>query len=95
MKDLQARRYMATIWISHDFGVISEIAENISVWSYLGKLFPKILRSLFGYQIIEYNIQVNHVHMGMIISPKYEVLEVVSRIKDQDASKLRKIFLVI
>ena len=31
IKDLQAHRDMAIIWISHDFGVISEIAENIHV----------------------------------------------------------------
>ena len=31
MKDLQAHRNMAIIWISHDLGVISEIAKNINV----------------------------------------------------------------
>ena len=39
--------------------------------------------------MIEYNIQVDHVHMVVLIPPKYAVSEVVGRIKSQTASKLR------
>ena len=59
---------------------------------YLRKLFPKILRSLPGCEIIEYNIQVDHIHMIMIISPKYSVSDVIGQIKAQTASRLRKKF---
>jgi len=57
---------------------------------YLRKLFPKILRSLPGYEIIEYNIQIDHIHMAMIIPPKYKVSKVISRIEAQTASHLKK-----
>ena len=59
---------------------------------YLRKLFPKIIRSLPGCEIIEYNIQIDHIHMVMIIPPKYKVSEVISRMKAQTASRLREKF---
>ena len=65
---------------------------NPGLRGYLRKLFPKVLRSLPGCEIIEYNIQVDHIHMVMIIPPRYKVSEVVGRIKYQTASKLRKKF---
>jgi len=37
-------------------------------------------------------IQIDHIHTVMIIPPKYKVSEVISRIKAQTASKLRKKF---
>jgi len=40
--------------------------------------------------MVEYNIQTDHIHIVMIIPPKYKVSEVVSRIKAQAASRLRK-----
>jgi len=58
----------------------------------LRKLFPKVLRSLLGCEIIEYNIQIDQIHMMVIIPPSYKVSEVVGRIKSQTASKLRKKF---
>ena len=65
---------------------------NPGLSGYLRKLFPKIMRSLPGCEIIEYNIQVDHIHMVIIILPSYRVSEVVGRIKCQTASKLRKKF---
>ena len=65
---------------------------NPGLSRYLRKLFPKIIRSLPGCEIIEYNIQIDYIHMVMIIPPKYKVSEVISRIKTQTASKLRKKF---
>jgi len=63
---------------------------NPDLAGYLRKLFTKMLRSLPGCEILEYNIQIDHIHLGMIIPPKYKVSEVISRIKAQTASKLRK-----
>ncbi len=65
---------------------------NPGLSGYLRKLFPKIMRSLPGCEVIEYNIQIDHIHMVMIIPPKYKVSEVISRIKAQTASRLRKKF---
>jgi len=45
-----------------------------------------------GCEIIEYNIQVDHIHMVMIIPLRYPVSEVVGRIKGMTASLLRKKF---
>jgi len=39
---------------------------------------------------IEYNIQVDHIHMVMIVPPSYAVSEVVGRTKGMTASLLRK-----
>jgi len=63
---------------------------NPGLAGYLRKLFLKVLRSLTGCEIIEYNIQTDHIHMVMIIPPSYQVSEVVGKIKCQTASKLRK-----
>jgi len=43
-------------------------------------------------EIVEQNIQVDHIHTIMIIPPKYSVSDVIGRIKGQSASKLRKKF---
>ena len=65
---------------------------NPGIRGYLAKLFPKVLRSLPGCEIIEKNIQVDHIHLLMIIPPKYAVSDVVGRIKGITSSNLRKKF---
>ena len=65
---------------------------NPGLRGYLRKLFPKILRSLSGCELIEYNIQVDHIHMIMIILPKYSVSDIIGQLKAQSASNLRKKF---
>ena len=45
-----------------------------------------------GCEIILINVQVDHIHLVMIIPPKYAVSEVVGRIKGKTASELRKKF---
>ena len=57
---------------------------------YLRKLFSKTMKSLPGCEIIEYNIQIDHIHIVTIILHKHPVSEVIGRIKCQTASKLRK-----
>ena len=47
---------------------------NPGLKGYIKKLFPKILRSIPGCEIIEYSIEADHIHMIMIIPPKYSVL---------------------
>ena len=59
---------------------------------YLKKLFPKILRSIPGCELIEYSIEVDHIHMIMIIPPKYSIAGVVGQVKAQSASNLREKF---
>ena len=63
---------------------------NLGVKSYLERLLPTALEIVPGCEIIQHNIQIDHIHMVMVIPPKYAVSEVVGRIKGITASKLRK-----
>jgi putative transposase len=50
------------------------------------------MKGMPAVEMIQQNIQVDHIHMIMIIPPKYSVSEVIGRLKGQSASKLRKKF---
>jgi len=65
---------------------------NSGVKGYVKELWSKILKGIPGVEIVEQNIQVDHIHTIMIIPPKYSVSDVIGRIKGQSASKLRKKF---
>ena len=65
---------------------------NPGVTGYLQMLFPQILEQMPGVEIVEQNIQVDHIHTVIIIPPKYAVSAVVGEIKSKTASKLRKKF---
>jgi len=45
-----------------------------------------------GCEIVEYNVQVDHIHMVMIIPPRYSVSDVMGRLKGKTASQLRRKF---
>ena len=65
---------------------------NPGVKAYLEKLFPKILEQMPGCEIIKYNIQPDHIHMVIIIPPKYAVSDVVGKLKMITSRELRKKF---
>ena len=65
---------------------------NPGVKGYLSKLFPKILKSMPGCEIIEQNIQVDHIHVLMVIPPKYAVSDVIGELKQKTSSQLREKF---
>ena len=65
---------------------------NPGVKGYLVKLFPKVIEQLSGCEIIKWNIQPDHIHMVMIIPPKYAVSTVVGKMKGMTSSELRKKF---
>jgi putative transposase len=50
------------------------------------------MKGLPGCEIVTYNIQIDHIHMVMIIPPKYAVSAVVGKIKGMTSSQLRKKF---
>ena len=60
---------------------------NPGVRGYLSKLFPKVLKKMPGCEIVEQNIQVDHIHLLMVIPPKYAVSDVIGEIKQYTASK--------
>ena len=63
---------------------------NPGVTGYLRKILPKILEELPGCEILEQNIQADHIHTVMIIPPRYAVSDVIGKIKQRSASLLRK-----
>ena len=65
---------------------------NPGVRGCIGKLFPKIMREMPGCEIIEQNIQVEHIHMLIVIPPEYAVSDVIGEIKQYTASKIREKF---
>ena len=65
---------------------------NPGVKAYLDKLLPQVIETMPGCEMVEYNIQVDHIHMVMIIPPKYAVSDIVGRMKGMTASRLRKRF---
>ncbi len=65
---------------------------NPGVKAYLEKLFPRVIEQMPGCEIVRYNIQSDHIHMVMIIPPKYSVSEVIGKMKGKTGSELRKKF---
>jgi putative transposase len=65
---------------------------NLGVRACLEKWIPIVIKAIPGCEVIEYSIQVDHIHMVMVIPPKYAVSEVIGRIKGVAASKLRNRF---
>jgi putative transposase len=65
---------------------------NPGVRGYLQKLFPKVMMSLPGCEIVEYHMKDDHIHMLMIIPPRYAVADVIGWMKGMTASELRKKF---
>ena len=60
--------------------------------AYLQKLFPNELRKMPGCEIVELNILSDHIHIIMIIPPKYAVSDVVGQLKQKSCHWLRKKF---
>jgi len=54
--------------------------------------FPEFLTEMPGVEIADMSIQVDHIHAIMIIAPKYSVSEIIDRLKNRNASMLRKKF---
>jgi putative transposase len=65
---------------------------NPGVKGYLVKLFPKVIEQVPGCEILKLNIQADHIHMVIIIPPKYSVSSVVGKMKGMTGSELRKKF---
>jgi putative transposase len=65
---------------------------NPGVRGYTSKLFRKVLKSMPGCEILEQNIQLDHIHLLMLIPPKYAVSDVIGQIKQYTASRLREKF---
>lgn len=62
------------------------------VAEYLHKLLLGLIRSMPGVEIETIGFDGDHVHMVMIIPPKYAISDVMGQLKSQSASRLRKKF---
>ena len=60
---------------------------NPGVCAYLRRIFPKLLRSMPGVEIKTIGPDENHLHLIMVIPPKYSIASVVGRLKGQSASE--------
>lgn len=65
---------------------------NPGVCEYLKKVLAKLIRSMPGVTIETIGFDQDHVHMVMVIPPKYSISSVMGALKSQSASELRKRF---
>ncbi len=65
---------------------------NPGVCNYFRKILPKLLRSMPGVEVESIGFDHDHLHMVMIIPPKYAISDVVGSLKSQSAAILRKTF---
>ena len=65
---------------------------NPGLQGYVRKLFPKIMQSMPGVEIEKVGMEREHIHLIMIIPPKYAVSDVVGKVKQKVSSQLRKKF---
>ena len=65
---------------------------NSGVCEYLKQVLAKLLRSMPGVTLETIGFDGDHLHMVMVIAPKYSIAEVMGRLKGQSASLLRQRF---
>ena len=59
---------------------------------YLQKVLPKLLRSMPGVTNDAIGFDQDHLHMVMVIPPKYSISSVMGKLKSRSASEMRKSF---
>ena len=62
------------------------------VCAYLQKVLPKLLRSMPGVTIEAIGFDQDHLHMVMVIPPKYSLSSVMGKLKSRSASEMRESF---
>ncbi|MGH2506701.1 MAG: IS200/IS605 family transposase [Ktedonobacteraceae bacterium] len=65
---------------------------NPGICGYLRRVLPKLLRSMPGVVIETIGFDRDHLHMVMVIPPRYSIAAVMGRLKSQSSSQLRKSF---
>ena len=65
---------------------------NPGVRGYIRKTLPKLLRSMPGVTVETIGFEEDHLHMVMVIPPKYSIASVMAQLKSQSASRLRSKF---
>ena len=62
---------------------------NPGVCAYFKKILVKLLKSMPGVTVETIGFDQDHLHMVMVIPPKYSISSVMGRLKSQSASELR------
>lgn len=65
---------------------------NPGVCEYFRQMIPKLLRSMPGVTVETIGFDLDHLHMVMVIPPKYSISSVMGILKSQSASNLRRQF---
>ena len=65
---------------------------NPGVSAYIRRILPKLVRSMPGVQIETIGFDRDHLHMVLVIPPKYSISSVIGQLKSQSASRMRKSF---
>ena len=65
---------------------------NPGISGYIQRILPKQLKEVPGVEIETIGFDRDHLHMVMVIPPKYSISDVMGRLKSQSASALRKKF---
>ena len=60
--------------------------------NYLRKVLPTLVRSMPGVTIETIGFDKDHLHMVMVIPPKYSISSVMGQLKSQSASRMRKTY---
>ena len=63
---------------------------NPGVFAYIRQIMPKLLRSMPGVVLETVGFDNDHLHMLMVIPPKYSIASVMAQLKSQLASELRR-----
>ena len=59
---------------------------------YVEKVIGQTIEVMEGVELVEINAQLDHVHMVVVIPPRYAVAKVVETIKSRSAKRMRKKF---
>ena len=65
---------------------------NPGVCTYFRRVLPKLLRSMPGVQVKSIGFDRDHLHLVIVIPPKYSISSVMGQLKSQSASRLRQKF---
>ena len=63
---------------------------NPGVSGYVRRVLPRLLRSMPGVLIETIGFDLDHLHMVMVIPPRYSIASVMGKLKSQSASRIRK-----
>lgn len=63
---------------------------NPGVCEYIKKMLPKLLKEIPGAEIETIGFDGDHLHMVMVIPPKYSISSTMGKLKSQSASRLRR-----